>query len=646
VAFLYAADAGIFVATSAGNSGPTAGTVAHPGPWLATVAAGTHNRSALGTATLSGSSYTGASVSPTVVTAPVINSTDAGMSGAAPTAVALCFSASSNGGTPALDPIKVAGKIVVCDRGNNARVDKSLAVHQAGGVGMILLNPTNNTLNADFHSVPTVHLQNTDYAAVHAAAAVPGATATISKASMDYSTPAPFTASFSSRGPLAAGAGNLLKPDVIAPGQDILAAVAPPGNGGLEFNLYSGTSMSTPHVAGLGALLKELHPDWSPMMIKSALMTSAYDVLDGPNTNPLVIFRQGAGHVKPNSAADPGLVFNSGFNDWLAFLCGTTTGVNPATCTALATAGYSLSPSDLNVASIAIGAMPGVQTVTRKLTNVGQGTAIYTSAVAGMAGFNVNISPATLTLGPGATKSFNVTFTRTTAALNSYAGGQLTWTDGTHNVRIPLAVKPVALAAPAFVYSNGAPISYNAIFGYAGPFTATARGLIPATTHNGSVMTDPSGTFTPAASPYTASFEVNVPAGTTYARFSLFDANTTPGSDLDLYVYQGTTLVGSSTSSTANEEVNLVNPTAATYTVWVHGFATANPSTFTMFAWVLGSTATGNMTVSAPATAAIGEPGNIGLTFTGLTSGTKYLGSVAYSGATGMPNPTIVRVDP
>jgi hypothetical protein len=104
--------------------------------------------------------------------------------------------------------------------------------------------------------------------------------------------------------------------------------------------------------------------------------------------------------------------------------------------------------------------------------------------------------------------------------------------------------------------------------------------------------------------------------------------------------------VGSSTGSTANEEVNLLNPTAATYTVWVHGFATANPCTFTMFAWALGSTSTGNMTVTAPATATIGATGNIGLNFTGLTSGTKYLGSVAYSGATGMPNPTIVRVDP
>jgi len=105
-----------------------------------------------------------------------------------------------------------------------------------------------------------------------------------------------------------AGAGDLLKPDVIAPGVDILAAVAhTPAQNNLDFNLLSGTSMATPHVAGIAALLKQLHPTWSPMMIKSALMTTGTDVLDGPNNSPSVIFGQGAGHIKPNDAADPGL---------------------------------------------------------------------------------------------------------------------------------------------------------------------------------------------------------------------------------------------------------------------------------------------------------------------------------------------------
>ena len=649
VAFLFAADAGVFVAASAGNSGPTTGTVAHPSPWLATVAAGTHNRNGEGSAVLGSTTFHGASLARAVGPAPLIDSTAAGLSGADPTAVALCFTAADNGGMPVLDPAKVTGKIVVCDRGTNARVAKSEAVRDAGGVGMILVNPTPSSLNADLHFVPTVHLSDTDRPLVKAYAATAGATARINQATIVYNVPAPLTASFSSRGPLSAGGGDLLKPDLIAPGQDIVAAVAPPANGGLDFNIYSGTSMSSPHVAGLAALLKDLHPDWSPMMIKSALMTTGTDVLDGgtpaPNTNPVLIFRQGAGHVKPNAAADPGLVYDAGFNDWLAFLCGATTGVNPAACNALSSTGYSLRPSDLNVASIAIGSLPGAQTIRRRVTNVGSNTSTYTASVSGMVGFTVSINPATLTLAPGATGSFNVTFTRTSATLNGYTGGQLRWTDGNHTVRSPITIRPVALTAPTQVSGTGGPINYNVTFGYTGSFTATGRGLVPATTTNGTVVDDPGDSFSPTGPGVTA-IPVTIPAGTTYARFSLFDANVSPASDIDLYVFRGSTLVGASGGGTSSEEVNLVNPTAGAYTVYVHGFAVTGTANFRLFSWLLGSASAGNMTVSAPASATLAATGTINLTFSGLTAGTKYLGSVAYSGVAGLPNPTIVRVDP
>ena len=628
VAFLYAADAGVFVATSAGNSGPTPSTVAHPGPWVTTVAAGTHNRNGEGSVTLGNAvTYYGASVATAVGPAALIDSTAAGLPGADPTMVALCYAAIDNGGTPVLDPAKVAGKIVVCDRGVTARVNKSLAVQEAGGIGMILVNTSASSLNADFHFVPTVHLQNSDRAAVKAYAATAGATATINAATIIYNAAAPFTASFSSRGPLRASA-DLLKPDVMAPGQDVLAAVAPPGNAGRSFNLYSGTSMSAPHVAGLAALLKDLHPAWSPMAIKSALMTSAYDILDGPGTNPLVIFRQGAGHVQPNKAADPGLVYDAGWIDWLGFLCGT------GQLTASYCPSIRIDPSDLNVASIAIGDLAGVQTVTRTVTNVG-GAETYTFSYSGLAGITVTPSDPSITLAAGARKTFTVTFTTSGAALNAYVGGYITWTGSLgHVVRIPVVIQPVALAAPAQVSGTGGPVSYNVTFGYDGAFAASPRGLVAASTFDGSVNTDTS-----------VSYDVVVPAGSTYARFSLFDANTTPGSDLDLRVYRGATLVGSSGSGTSDEEVNLLNPTAATYTVYVDGFATANPSTFTLFTWVLDATDAGNMAVSAPAAAAIGATGTIELNFSGLTPATKYLGSVAYSGSIGLPNPTIVRVD-
>jgi len=647
IAFLFAADSGVFVAASAGNSGPTIGTVAHPSPWITTVAAGTHNRNGEGSVTLgNGVTYTGPSLATAVGPAPLIDSTAAGLPGANATSLSLCFTAADNGGTPVLDPAKVAGKIVVCDRGVNARVAKSQAVKDAGGVGMLLVNVTPGSLNADFHFVPTVHLSDTVRVAVKAYAANAGATAKINQATIVFNVPAPLTAAFSSRGPLAAGGGDLLKPDVIAPGQDIIASVAPPANGGLSFNIYSGTSMSSPHVAGLAALLKNLHPEWSPMMIKSALMTSSGDVLDGPNTNQLVIFRQGAGHVAPNAATDPGLVYASSFNDWLAFLCGTTNGVSPAACGALAAGGYSLDPSDFNIASIAIGALAGGQTVKRTVTNVANAAATYTASTTGLAGFTVSVSPPTLTLAAGQSGSFTVTFTRTTATLNAYTGGQLTWTDGTHIVRSPVVVRPVALSAPASVSGTGGPISYNVTFGYSGTFTASPRGLVPAVTTAGSVGDDPDNTFTPVAGPGTVGFPVTIAAGTTHARYSLFDANVSPASDLDLYVTNSSNaIVGASGSGTSNEEVNLLNPAPGTYTVWVHGFAVTGTANFTLFSWQLGTASAGNMTVNAPAAAVQGTTGTITLTFTGLAPATKYLGSVAYGGSAGLPNPTIVRID-
>jgi hypothetical protein len=204
-----------------------------------------------------------------------------------------------------------------------------------------------------------------------------------------------------------------------------------------------------------------------------------------------------------------------------------------------------------------------------------------------------------------------------------------------------VSVKP-ALAAPAQVSG-----SYNVTFGYTGAFTADPRGLVPAATNTTTITDDPTDNFVPGG-PGTVSFDVVVPAGTTYARFSLFDANVSPASDLDLYVYNsGGTLVGSSGGGTSAEEVNLLNPPADTYKVWVHGFAVSpSGATFTLFTWVLGSASAGNMTVSAPASATLGQTGAITLAFSGLTPGIKYLGSVAYSGTAGLPNPTIVRVDP
>jgi hypothetical protein len=304
-----------------------------------------------------------------------------------------------------------------------------------------------------------------------------------------------------------------------------------------------------------------------------------------------------------------------------------------------------IDPSNLNYPSIAIGDLAGMQTVVRRLTNVSGQSLTMNSSVSGLTGVNVIVSPAALTIGKGETKTYSVTFTTAGATIGSYAEGALTWTGGGFNVRSPIVVRPVALAAPASVSSTGSAITYNFTFGYDGAFTADARGLVPATVTPGTVADDPTDSTCSLSSPNAQLIPVSVPAGTTYARFSLFDPDVNPGSDLDLCVFKDTTLVGLSGAGTSTEEVNLLNPDAATYTVVVQGWGVVGSSPFKLHTWLIDSTAAGNMTVSAPSSATIGATGTINLTFNGLAPATKYLGSVAYSGIAGLPNPTIVRVD-
>jgi hypothetical protein len=386
--------------------------------------------------------------------------------------------------------------------------------------------------------------------------------------------------------------------------------------------------------------MKQRHPDWSPSMIKSAFMTTASQLRNNSTAIAGGPFAIGAGHVAPNPATDPGLVYDSGYNDWIAFLCGSGQIGGCGT--------FGIDPSDLNYPSIAIGSLTGTQTVTRRVKNVSATAALYTASVQAPSGITVAVIPSSFSIAPGATQTFTATITRTTAALNTYSAGAITWSDGAgHVVRSPFVVRPVALAAPAEVSSNGSTITYPVTFGYTGPFAATPRGLVPATLSTDAVGDDPDDSFDPAnpLGPGVTAVTVVIPPGTTHARFSLFDANVSPVSDLDLYVFRGSTLVGASGGATSAEEVNLLNPAADTYTAYVHGFAVPGTATFTLFSWALGPAGAGNMTVGAPASAVLGATGAINLTFSGLAPSTKYMGSVLYGGVAGLPNPTIVRVD-
>jgi hypothetical protein len=641
VAFLYAADAGIFVATSAGNDGPGAETLNHPSPWLTTVAASTHNRVSLGSGELGdGTPLTGASVADSGVSAELVASTAVGRVGADEEEVALCYP-----GT--LDRALVEGKIVACDRGVIARVDKSVAVAEAGGVGMFLMNRTaTETLNADNHSVPTLHVDDVTRTTIldYIAAAGPQATATINPAEVRFDGD-PEMAAFSSRGPVFGGVEDVLKPDITAPGVDVLAAVSPYSHDG-QYDFLSGTSMSSPHMAGIGALMVDAHPDWSPMMIKSALMTSAYQAVtdDGAQADA---FDFGAGHVQPNSAVEPGLVYEAGWNDWLGFLCGTGQ-LQAAYCPSI-----QIDPSDLNQASIAIGSLAGSQTVTRTVTNVGA-AAEYAVEVEAPAGLAVEVSPSTINLGTGQSATYEVTLTTLDGAtIGEYTEGAITWKDGTHTVRSPIVARPVALAAPAEVTSAGALLTYEVGFGMSGDFEADPAGLVAAQEIEGTVVDDPANDINTALTNGVGItlHQVAIPAGSTMARFSLFDAETDGSHDLDLYVFDadGEFVAGSGSGTSAEQvDVELGGPTAAEtgFTVIVHGWQTDGPdANYTLFAWGLPADSAGNMTVTHPASAVLGETGTIDVAITPLEGDAKYIGAVNYA-VDGLPvGRTIVRVD-
>lgn len=642
VAFLFAADAGVFVATSAGNSGPGAFSLGNPAvaPWLTTVGANTQDRTFEGKVVLGDASeYTGASITGGTAVLPLVDAVDAGSE--------LCIPGE-------LDPSAVAGKIVLCKRGVIARVDKSLAVYMAGGAGMVQYNTNDlQSLNTDNHWLPSVHVNYTKGAAIKAYIAAQGAAATAQIYGGAFTPiPAPWMADFSSRGPNP-GVMDLVKPDITAPGVNILAANTPTalsGAPGQLFQSIGGTSMSSPHIAGIFALVKEAHPDWSPAMAKSALMTTAdTNVLLEDGLTPAGPFEMGAGMVQPNPAVDPGLVYDAGFFDYLAFLCGSTSAVGPGTCALLESWGFSFDPSELNLPSIGVADLAGSQVVHRTVANVGP-AGTYTAFVEAPVGVSVAVDPAVLDLDAGETTTFSVTFTTLPdAVIEAWTFGALTWSDGAHNVRSPLAIRPVALSAPLEVMGSGAAgsLDFDITFGYAGAYSAAAHGLVPATMTPGYVVDDPANDINVALSTGVGItvHMVSVPAGALHARFSLFDAYTDGNDDLDLYVFDPDgNYVGGSGSGTSAEQVDVAMPMEGDYTVIVHGWGTDGPdANYTLFSWLVGADM-GNMTVVAPAAATLGATETVTVNWTGLDAGAKYLGAVSHDDGGGVIGVTLVNI--
>jgi hypothetical protein len=283
--------------------------------------------------------------------------------------------------------------------------------------------------------------------------------------------------------------------------------------------------------------------------------------------------------------------------------------------------------------------MAGAQTVQRTATSVGSKSETYTFSTTGLAGVTATPSVSSFAAAPGSATPWTVTFLRTTAPLNTYTKGFVVWTgDKGHIVKMPVVLRPVAIAVPAEVSSNGGPVDWTIRTGYDGSLGTSVRGLVPATTTAVHLLQDPDQTFVRTDPTGTFKRDVVVPDGAIFRAGIYEDAITPTGTDLDLFVYLGTSRVGVSADGDSNEEVTVRNTTGMTITlsIYVHGFDTQGPAAdLTLFEWVVGSSSAGNVTLTAPATAATGATLPVSASFSGLAAATRYLGAVEYATPTG-----------
>ena len=657
IAFLFAADAGVFVATSAGNAGPGAASLGNPGtmPWLTTVGANTQSRFFEGTVVLGDSSeHTGASITGGTDELPLVDAEFAGGD--------LCIP-----GT--LDPAAVADKIVLCRRGAIARADKSRAVYLAGGAGMVMYNNSDvDNLATDSHWVSSVHIDQTPGLAIKTYIdADPAPTAQIFEGVVGGWPFAPSMTIFSSRGPNPV-AGDIIKPDITAPGTQIIAGNSPtPYHAhslqGELFMAIQGTSMSSPIVAGGFALLKQAHPDWSPAMARSAMMTTAYqDVLDNERISPADPFDMGSGHMNVGGKANkgssfqPGLVYDAGLFEYAAFTCGMNWGVfTQGSCDFLESIGVPSDPSNLNYPSIGIADLAGSQTVIRTVMSVGKhrddsGWREYSVSVDTPPGYEVTVSPSSFKLKKGQSVDYEVTITNVSAPVGEWRIGSLTWSDknGHYDVYSPIAVRGALFSAPAEISGSGesGSASFDIGFGYTGAYSAAAHGLEAARVTSDNVVQDPNQDFDPNDG-YSDLHQLTV-SGAAHFRIAMPPEATEADADLDIFVYDpADTLVATSTSGGTDELIDIENPDDGTWSVYVHGWSTpGGDSDYDMYTWAISATPGGNMTIdSAPGSASIGATETIEVSWTGATTGQWHLGAVSHTGDVGLMGFTFVNVD-
>lgn len=447
---------GIFVAASAGNDGPNYSTLINGAPWATIVGAGTIDRKLGGILTLgNGMKITFTSLYPGNFSRN--------------TQMPLVF----NNGCQSLKELKkLKSKIVVCK--GDSSIDVQLENAKSAKVSAAVF--ITNTTSSDYYTrslFPAAVIGDQDGKMILnyiKQSSNPKAILEFRKTVIGART-APKVDDYSSRGPYPS-CPTILKPDIFAPGSSILASWSPNSSvyedqsGPLfsNFNLDTGTSMSAPHVAGVAALIKSVHPDWSPAALRSALMTTA-NTLDNTHSpikdahgdltaSPLDI---GAGHINPNKALDPGLIYDAAAEDYVKLLCAmnyTSKQIQIITGSIYKCANWS--NIDLNYPSfIAYFNSDGsnsdakvVQEFTRTLTNVGEKQSSYSVNLTAMAGLKLKVEPQRLVFKRKYEKlSYKLTLEGPKLLKEDVVHGSLSWVNdgGKYVVRSPIVATNIVL---------------------------------------------------------------------------------------------------------------------------------------------------------------------------------------------------------
>ena len=675
IALMAATKAGVLTVVAAGNEGPNLGTIGSPagGPWVITTAASSRDgetsiealeilspRKISGKYAVREANFTPALADRGQIKADLVlvddgdDTLDDGTDGT-----------TSDACEPLVNASDIADKIALIQRGGCNFEVKIAQADDAGAIAALVYNNAGDPIvmngASGLSDIPALMIGQADGNLILSELDANIVVAVVFDKGLflTETETGNVMASFSARGP--APIADILKPDVSAPGVNILAGFTPDAANatpGENYAYLSGTSMSTPHVAGVAALLMQAHPTWSPSALKSALMTTARQSLTGSDgASPANPFDFGAGHIVPNDAVDPGLVYDVTDDEYDAFACAPDSpAIAVDRCNALNAAGLSFAAADLNQASIAIERLANERTISRRVTNVGDQTESYAAIVIAPSGIGVNVVPASLTVAPGQSASFDVTFNYESGPLDLWRFGSLTWVSGDHSVYSSIAIRPTSITAPAEITAFGASgaLDFMVEFGYTGVYSPGVHGLRLPIVISGYVDDDPTKTFSFRTVNGVTAHLIDVPQDQAYLRFALFDTLTDGDDDLDLYVYfcadnANCVKIGESGEATSQEEFNILLPAGGRYAVLIHGFETANSNgpgaNYTLLGWSFGLIDDqGNMTVSGPAFVNAGTTETITVDWMGLLADTIYLGGVSHNTPQGLSAITVIRI--